>query len=446
MKDTDAFKSRRRRTPHKSQPANNEQHIGNVNLSSPAIHLGNHSSHANQQHNKSDLDDDKHKGRRRNNNVIRDLFAFVGRRPLEKNPCRLLPHASMSCHKHETGENDKSGTFLGIGRKKLLILYSLWKLFSVLVLAVLTTSVPKLLNLQHWFESSLLSAPSAAFLGRPLTDEFLNEMPMKIGWIDFVDGGHDLGGWKHPRHFFRPPALNMSESVDHTRPDFGGLNVIETMRKPNGIGALPKDQILLHNYRHKHHSRNNRTAAVAVSPQRVINPDDDKLAYEYWKKTSALGYNRIRSHHRYPEDYQDEKHRCHPPNWVMKYRPLCNSIHELGLVVLDDKKPVSHGGFRDVWLVDHHHKLPYDPSNAESTTQSALKMSRWKHHYNHETFVKVLNDAIVMERLTMSPRIVDAYGHCGFSVWVEVRVTPMAKRSIAFCHCFSLLPRRSTRT
>ena len=37
-----------------------------------------------------------------------------------------------------------------------------------------------------------------------------------------------------------------------------------------------------------------------------------------------------------------------------------------------------------------------------------------------DTYWNVLNDALVMEELTGSPRVVDIYSHCGGTIWVEV--------------------------
>jgi len=71
---------------------------------------------------------------------------------------------------------------------------------------------------------------------------------------------------------------------------------------------------------------------------------------------------------------------------------------------------ISHGAFRDVWVI--HQPFP-------EGVKSALKMTRYKHDYNYRTFWNTLNDALVMERLTGSPRIVDIFGHCGGTVMVE---------------------------
>jgi hypothetical protein len=57
--------------------------------------------------------------------------------------------------------------------------------------------------------------------------------------------------------------------------------------------------------------------------------------------------------------------------------------------------------------------------------KSILKTVRWNHDYVPTTFIETRMDALVMERLTSSPRIVDIYGHCGSAVWVEAIPFPI---------------------
>ena len=51
--------------------------------------------------------------------------------------------------------------------------------------------------------------------------------------------------------------------------------------------------------------------------------------------------------------------------------------------------------------------------------KTVVKTSRYEHDFNAGIFQSTLRDALVMERLTSSPRIVNIYGHCGATVWVE---------------------------
>ena len=52
-------------------------------------------------------------------------------------------------------------------------------------------------------------------------------------------------------------------------------------------------------------------------------------------------------------------------------------------------------------------------------SSGVLKTIRWGFPESYKNIQTVLRDALVMERLSASPRIVDIYGHCGTSVWVE---------------------------
>jgi hypothetical protein len=69
----------------------------------------------------------------------------------------------------------------------------------------------------------------------------------------------------------------------------------------------------------------------------------------------------------------------------------------------------SHGYFRDVWIIE----------NLALDEKFIMKMSRYDYDNTINMFHSTLRDAVVMERLTASPRIVDAYAHCGTTVLVE---------------------------
>ena len=86
---------------------------------------------------------------------------------------------------------------------------------------------------------------------------------------------------------------------------------------------------------------------------------------------------------------------------------------------------------RDVWVLDQ--KQPQSPRKTinegleeadkgeGSMDAMALKMLRLFEHNLKESAIKtVQKDAIVMERLTSSPNIIDIYGHCGTSMGVEL--------------------------
>ena len=66
----------------------------------------------------------------------------------------------------------------------------------------------------------------------------------------------------------------------------------------------------------------------------------------------------------------------------------------------------SHGYYRDVWVFDQ----------PDLEVKCILKRSRYSFDFTIKTFHTTLRDALIMERLSGSPRIVDLYGHCGSSV------------------------------
>jgi len=149
--------------------------------------------------------------------------------------------------------------------------------------------------------------------------------------------------------------------------------------------------------------------------------------------------------------------------------PTCNNIHELSLLTTTSKNEDSllsmKGSWRSVWKVEldgNKHKnndtmvferkkneasVPFNhskatiknseaaaagfsssssssPSSSPSPSSVVLKMLHFHRQFDRESFEAHATDIIVMDRLTASPYVVDAYGFCGQSV-----VTEFAKSS-----------------
>lgn len=149
---------------------------------------------------------------------------------------------------------------------------------------------------------------------------------------------------------------------------------------------------------------------------------------------------------------------CEKPEFSHLYFPNCNHFHEHDLGrVFDDpevmvnprpenevyRKYLAHGFYRDVWIMeDPPHIWPsrYPEEKEQISAQkygvldeartsemipkayrsTALKTLQMKHPFEAEHFEEVQLEAIVMERMTKSPRIMNMYGHCSFSTMVEV--------------------------
>jgi serine/threonine protein kinase len=133
------------------------------------------------------------------------------------------------------------------------------------------------------------------------------------------------------------------------------------------------------------------------------------------------------------EDYAPVYH-CRRNNWRDLQFPTCNCFHERitldrppsSVADDDDTNNVNtnananiqytgHGYFRDSWIFT-------DKYDASEPSSFCLKSMRYKKYFEYDvsSYYQMHREAIVMERLTSSPRIVDLYGHCGTSILAEV--------------------------
>jgi serine/threonine protein kinase len=102
----------------------------------------------------------------------------------------------------------------------------------------------------------------------------------------------------------------------------------------------------------------------------------------------------------------------------------CNSFHELSL----ERPPMGathlqpynvtfrgKGSFRFSW---HFHAIRNEDENKHGD-EFVLKVLRYRSDFDYQAMAEMNNEAVVMERLSGSPRIVDIYGNCGFSIMAE---------------------------
>eukprot|EP00934_Nitzschia_sp_Nitz4_P000348 Nitzschia sp. Nitz4//scaffold42_size132992//14458//16405//NITZ4_003380-RA/size132992-processed-gene-0.26-mRNA-1//-1//CDS//3329551661//348//frame0 len=214
----------------------------------------------------------------------------------------------------------------------------------------------------------------------PVSIESTAHLPLAIPSLT-VPEGTDLGGWMFARQFFRPTL-----PLNSTFPDQAGL-----------------------------------LFQGAFGQERIAPIDDAEAAELHWNVTHLVKSGRL-GKHPYPDDIADVASECRPQSYAMTYRPTCNSFHEVNMAIdykekqgglgydqVFDSFLISHGFYRDVWVVHH----------VSRDIKSVWKTLRWKHPYTTMSLYTVLRDAVVMERLSASPRIIDEWGHCGTTVWVE---------------------------
>jgi serine/threonine protein kinase len=115
---------------------------------------------------------------------------------------------------------------------------------------------------------------------------------------------------------------------------------------------------------------------------------------------------------------------CFKADWQTFNFPNCNEIHEIDLALIRNRQirnrqkattnetvgVLNHGMWRTVWAVD--------PRQVTSELL-ALKVMKNEHAVDDRNFDRHRRDALVMERLSSSPNIVDIYGFCGNTVLTE---------------------------
>jgi hypothetical protein len=105
------------------------------------------------------------------------------------------------------------------------------------------------------------------------------------------------------------------------------------------------------------------------------------------------------------EPYKDMP-QCTPMHsWQTSHRPNCNLVHEQPLN--DEKwgKFLASGHFRQTFQI-------YDPGTDLHVAMKTLKSSR---EFNANLMESHRVDAVIYERTTASPWIMDIYGYCGYS-------------------------------
>ena len=224
-----------------------------------------------------------------------------------------------------------------------------------------------------------------------------DSLPILIPYLmpEHLAQAGDYGGWIHGRGRRYLPAVYKDSILDPDgMPDYGGLVF------------LPLS---------------------ANKFQRTIRKYDNEL-YDKEKNAQIEQMNQeyISSRHLPMADLEDKEHSCRRPNWEDYQFPNCNAFHEIELSrpydgflarrIGDDQDGesfyLSHGYFRDVLAL---HQSQFNHSN-----NAVLKVARYsEHEINYRALNNAKRDALIMERLTGSPNIVDIFGYCGASVMVE---------------------------
>jgi len=121
----------------------------------------------------------------------------------------------------------------------------------------------------------------------------------------------------------------------------------------------------------------------------------------------------------YQFDERTYPRECVRPAWTDLQFPTCNSFHEVRLETTQSDwnvKYLSHGHFRDTFLFANN-----KGSHGDDVDEFVWKRIRLRDHINMDylDIDTTRSEALLMERLSASDRITNAYGYCATSVFVE---------------------------
>uniref|UniRef100_A0A7S3PTU5 Protein kinase domain-containing protein n=1 Tax=Chaetoceros debilis TaxID=122233 RepID=A0A7S3PTU5_9STRA len=148
--------------------------------------------------------------------------------------------------------------------------------------------------------------------------------------------------------------------------------------------------------------------------------EEDFDAHDGWEEYYAFDDEYVRNIP-FEEGRQTEaQNKCRYNEWHRLYYPNCNTFHEIEIIkgdsdsdgINDGNKPnmkLGSGAYREVYLLHER----YD-------TEMVVKIQKYHNNpFKLDRYEFIRMDALIMERLTASPRIVDMYGHCATSIFSE---------------------------
>ena len=254
---------------------------------------------------------------------------------------------------------------------------------------------PSLLKRQQQQQQQTLPQP----IGYKQDEEEQHEKP---NLLSSFDKNYD----KKPKLVVFPHYNSQTQVKDHSKlpyqPDYNGLELNLEQRQQQ-----QQQQQRQHiKTRYSPFERN-----IQSSDNRLYGRYRDKLLKEMNKKDLGLP-KRLFYHDEELEEDPPQQQSCYRPNWKSKFYPVCNTFHEQDVVEDIQNQLLFYRGsghFRDTWVVTNH----------GYTNIWVLKTARLTIPFGIATMTNMAKEAIIMERLTSSPYIVDTYGFCGFNTFVE---------------------------
>mmetsp|Transcript_60308 Transcript_60308/g.72499 ORF Transcript_60308/g.72499 Transcript_60308/m.72499 type:complete len:331 (-) Transcript_60308:20-1012(-) len=153
-----------------------------------------------------------------------------------------------------------------------------------------------------------------------------------------------------------------------------------------------------------------------------------KIRESYWegytyRKTRPRKERAQENYYAYDDDFVRQVNlpgvrACRRTSWHKMNFPNCNNFHDINFLREENMKYLGHGYYRDVFGI----------RILKETV--VFKTHSLYMRYKHERLEQVRIDALVMERLTSAPNIVDIYGFCGFSVLTEALTVELQEKIV----------------
>jgi Protein kinase domain len=147
---------------------------------------------------------------------------------------------------------------------------------------------------------------------------------------------------------------------------------------------------------------------------------------------------------------------------VTDMKPNCNVFYEqhwpnddtVPGEMMDTIQYLASGFYRDTYQYSHYPPATTTSSSSSSSAdhphandattsrleQVVIKRQKFTLPLSRQRHLKVRNEALAMELLTSSPRITRAYGHCAFSLMVEVAMQGIARTIVPYYKDFQNYP------
>jgi hypothetical protein len=231
-----------------------------------------------------------------------------------------------------------------------------------------------------------------------------------IAWVSFARIKHSLGNLR---------ASDVSEKA--TRTNFRSSDPFADLANPaaNTTGAYPRIMSIT--------GQSNTTVFLLPTQGRTIPREksnhmqshtslqsNDKLIKPAKQIKSVSGMVTL-------ANGTEHMQQCEPiEEWQTASYPTCNIVHELN-VLGGEIKYISRGSIRSVWMAQTVYDVNINATlSSGADEQVILKTLRLtkngnKIDFDPQRYESHRRDAMVSERLTSSPHIVDIYGFCGQS-------------------------------